>query len=232
MTNELLFLLSIVFYFGAVLLAYKFFGKNGLFVWSAVSVVLTNLEVIKMVDMFGLSLTLGNALYASNFVVTDILSENHSKEDSNKAVNIGLFTTIIWIVFTQLILWFIPSDLDFVNSSFETIFGLMPRIAFASIFTYAVAQKIDIVIYHKIWSMTDKYFGNKEKGLWIRNNLSTITSQFIDTVIFTIVAFVGTMPISELIILIITTFVLKFMVCLLDTPVIYIAKHINRKREG
>ena len=57
MTNELLFLLSVIFYFGAVLLAYKFFGKNGLFAWTTISAILANIEALKMVDMFGLSVT-------------------------------------------------------------------------------------------------------------------------------------------------------------------------------
>ena len=199
MTNELLFLLSIIFYFGAVILAYKFFGKNGLFVWTAISAILANIEALKMVDMFGLSVTLGNALYASNFVVTDILSENYDKESANKAVNIGLFTTIIWVLATQLILMFKPNSLDFINGSLIETFGFIPRIAIASIFTYAVAQKIDVVLYHKVWEKTNKIFKNSNKGLWLRNNISTLTSQFLDTLIFTLIAFAGTMPFKELI---------------------------------
>ena len=99
--NEILFLISIVFYLSGVLFAYKIFGKTGLYIWSAIGATLANIEAMKMVDMFGLSVTLGNALYASNFVVTDILSENYDKESANKAVNIGLFVTVIWVLATQ-----------------------------------------------------------------------------------------------------------------------------------
>ena len=76
--NEILFLISIAFYLGGVLFAYKIFGKTGLYVWTAISAILANIEALKMVDMFGLSVTLGNALYASSFVVTDILSEKQT----------------------------------------------------------------------------------------------------------------------------------------------------------
>ena len=227
--NEILFLISIVFYLSGVLFAYKIFGKTGLYIWTAISAILANIEALKMVDMFGLSVTLGNALYASSFVVTDILSENHDKESANKAVNIGLFTTIIWVLATQLILKFEPNSLDFINRSLIEVFGLMPRIVIASIFTYAVVQKIDVILYHKVWEKTNKIFKNSNKGLWLRNNISTLTSQFLDTLTFTLIAFAGTMPFKELISLVLTTYILKAVVSILDTPVIYIAKKMKNK---
>ena len=228
--NEILFLISIVFYLSGVLFAYKVFGKTGLYVWSAIGATLANIEAMKMVDMFGLSVTLGNALYASNFVITDILSENYSKEEANKAVNIGLFTTIIWVLATQLILKFEPNSIDFINNSLIELFGFMPRIAIASIFTYAVAQKIDVVLYHKVWRFTEKIFKDKNKGLWLRNNISTLTSQFIDTTVFTLIAFIGEMPFNEVVSLILTTYILKAFVGVLDTPIIYIAKKMKTKQ--
>ena len=205
--NEILFLISIAFYLSGVLFAYKIIGKTGLYIWTAISAILANIEALKMVDMFGLSVTLGNALYASNFVVTDILSENYDKESANKAVNIGLFVTFVWVLATQLILMFEPNSLDFINRSLIEIFGFMPRIAMASIFTYAVAQKIDVVLYHKVWEKTNKIFKDTNKGLWLRNNISTLTSQLIDSIIFTIIAFAGTVSFEELVSLIFTTYV-------------------------
>ena len=62
--NEALFIISIIFYLSGVLFAYKIFGKTGLYIWSAISAILANIEALKMVDMFGLSVTLGNALLA------------------------------------------------------------------------------------------------------------------------------------------------------------------------
>ena len=226
--NEILFLISIVFYFSGVLFAYKVFGKTGLYIWSAIGATLANIEAMKMVDMFGLSVTLGNALYASNFVVTDILSENYDKESANKAVNIGLFVTVIWVLATQLILKFEPNSIDFINRPLNEVFGFIPRIAMASIFTYAAAQKIDVVLYHKIWEKTNKIFKDTNKGLWLRNNISTLTSQFIDTTIFTLIAFAGTVSFKELVLLIFTTYVLKAAVAVLDTPVLYIAKKMKK----
>ncbi|MGV7535329.1 queuosine precursor transporter, partial [Mycobacterium kansasii] len=81
-----MYFVSILFYMGITVLSYKRFGKTGLYVWSALSVIVANLEAMKMVTMFGLSATLGNAVYASSFLVTDILSEKYGRKSATKAV--------------------------------------------------------------------------------------------------------------------------------------------------
>ena len=55
----------------------------------------------------------------------------------------------------------------------------------------------------------------------------SLTSQFIDTTIFTLIAFTGTVSFKELVSLIFTTYILKAIVAVLDTPVLYIAKKIK-----
>ena len=68
MTNSILFICSIAFYLLAVVFAYKIFGKTGLYVFTAISAILANIQVCKNVDIFGLSTTAGNTLYAARFL--------------------------------------------------------------------------------------------------------------------------------------------------------------------
>lgn len=75
MINELLLAGSLIFIFSCVLLAYRFFGKTGLYCLSAIVTVLANIEVLILVNAFGAEQTLGNVLFASTFLITDILSE-------------------------------------------------------------------------------------------------------------------------------------------------------------
>ena len=81
MPNELLLILSLFFLFGSVLVFYRLFGKLGLYVWTVIATIAANIEVLILVDAFGLEQTLGNVLFATTFLVTDILSENHSKKE-------------------------------------------------------------------------------------------------------------------------------------------------------
>jgi len=96
--NELLLIGSVVLIFGTVILAYKLFGKAGLFCVSAIATVLANIEVIILVKAFGMEQTLGNVLFASTFLITDILSECEGRKEANKAVTMSIFVSVFFLL--------------------------------------------------------------------------------------------------------------------------------------
>ena len=103
----------------------------------------------------------------------------------------------------------------------KNIFSIMPRIAFASLLAYLVSQHHDVWSFH-FWK--DKYPG--KKWLWLRNNFSTMISQLIDSLIFTFVAFWGIYEGNVLWEILLTTYFLKVLVALADTPFVYWATHL------
>ena len=198
-------------------------GKTGLFVWVPISVILANIQVLKTVELFGITNTLGNIVYATSFLVTDILSENYSKKDAFKAVVIGFMTLIFMTLIMQIAIQFNPTADDFAQKSLVTIFGIMPRIAFASLIAFLLSEMHDIWAYN-FWKKKYK----KPKYIWIRNNASTIVSQLIDSTVFTSIAFLGVFPREIFIQILITTCVFKWIVAALDTPCVYIAEYWHR----
>ena len=227
MANELIFIITVLIYLGSVLLLYWLFGKNGLFAFAVFSTLLGNIAVCKCVDIFGLSTTAGNVLYASTFLVTDILSEKYGKMDAQKAVKYSFTIMVLWLIGTQLILLFTPNTNDYINDSLSVVFGLVPRITIASLAGFLCSQNIDVFLYHFIWKKT----GDNSSKLWLRNNGSTLISQAIDTVIFTTLAFWGTYPTNVFVSILITTYLFKAIVALVDTPFIYIARKIKPREE-
>ena len=227
MSNELIFIITVIIYLGSVLLLYKLFGKNGLFAFAIFGTILGNIAVCKCVDLFGLSTTAGNVLYASTFLVTDILSEKYGKKYAQKAVKYSFSIMLLWLLGTQLILQFTPNANDYINDSLKVVFGLVPRITIASLIGFICSQNIDVFLYHFIWKKT----GDNKSKLWLRNNGSTLISQAIDTVIFTFLAFWGTYPTNVFFSILITTYLFKALVAVIDTPFIYIARKINPKEE-
>ena len=227
MSNELIFILTVLIYLGSVLLLYKFFGKNGLFAFAIFGTILGNIAVCKCVDLFGVSTTAGNVLYASTFLVTDILSEKYGKKEASKAVKYSFSILLLWLLGTQIILLFTPNANDYINGSLQVVFGLVPRITIASLIGFVCSQNIDVFLYHTIWKKT----GENEKMLWLRNNGSTLISQAIDTIIFTVLAFYGTYPTNVFISILLTTYLFKAVVAILDTPFIYIARKITAREE-
>lgn len=222
--NEFLWFAMLIANFLLILFIYRFVGKIGLFLWIPISTIVANIQVVKMVDLFGVEATLGNIVYASAFLVTDILSENYGKDYAKKAVYFGFFSLISFTFLMNMALLFEPSANDFANESMQTIFALMPRIAIASLAAFAISQFHDVHAY-AFWK---KKFP-ETKHLWLRNNLSTMISQALDTVVFTIIAFAGVFPMPVMVEICVTAYLIKWLVAALDTPFLYIAKSFMSK---
>ncbi|WP_238323303.1 queuosine precursor transporter [Planococcus antarcticus] len=189
MFNEFWGLGFALFNFVLLLIMYKFFGKTGLFAWVAISTVLANIQVTKTIEIIGLTATLGNSLYASTFLATDILNEKYGKKEAKKAVWLGFSSLLIMVLVMQFGIKFIPAESDFAQGSLETIFGLIPQIAIGSMVAYLISQHLDVVIFSALRRMFPK-----DSQFWIRNNGSTLISQLLDTLIFTSIAFWGVFP--------------------------------------
>lgn len=225
MNNEILWAAMLVINFSAIILSYRLFGKIGLFVWIPISIMMANIQVVLLVDLFGFGTALGNIVYASGFLVTDILSENHGEKDAKTAVNIGFFSIIVMTIIMQVSVLFIPSDVQEGLKNFEsvkTIFSFMPRLVAAGLVAYYISQRHDVWAY-KFWKK------NNQTGryLFIRNNMSTMSSQFIDNVIFTFLAFWGVFPNDVLWEIFWTSYIMKFVVASIDTPFLYLAKYMK-----
>ena len=227
--NELLLISSVVVLYALVLLWYKLFGNVGLYCFTVFATIAANIEVLILVKAFGIEMTLGNILFATTFIVTDILSETEGKESAKKAVNIGIATSLTFVVISSSWLLYNPSDNDWAMPSINSIFSSTPRIIFSSLIVYAIVQRLDVWLYHKIWKLTEKKAGNKKSFLWVRNNGATLTSQFVNSILYNFFAFYGTFPTKTLVWVIVSTFSISIVTSLLDTPVIYIARSMNQK---
>lgn len=230
MINELLLIGSVIFIFAAALAGYKFFGKTGLYCLSAIATVLANIEVLILVDAFGVEQTLGNVLFAVTFLITDILSECEGKKAANKAVFIGMFTSVFFLLLSQSWLLYIPNENDWASPAINTVFSNTPRMLIASFAVYAVSQMFDVWLYHKWWAFTEKKCGDKRRFLWLRNNGSTLISQLINTLLFTFLAFFGTYDFGTLISIFFSSYIIYIFTSLLDTPVVYLARKIHDKK--
>jgi len=218
--------------FIGIILAYRFFGKTGLYTWMAVAIIIANIQVMKTVKVFFWVTALGNIVYGTTFLVTDILNENYGLKEARKAVWIGFFMLITVTIVMQICLGFVPDESDSLSPALEQIFSLLPRITIASLTAYIISQLHDVWAF-EFWK---KLF--KGKYLWLRNNFSTVTSQLIDNIIFTWIAFVGFFGLfgwgqvfswSIIMQIFIVSYVMKFIVSLADTPFIYLSKVIKKR---
>lgn len=223
MQNEILWFLLLMTNFSLILLMYKLFGKTGLFIYIPIAAILTNIQVLVTLDLFSMTVTLGNITYASTFLITDILSEYHSEKDALIAVLIGFCSMIISTLLMLIVIYMQPDKNGTeIFQNIKTIFSIQPRLIISSVTSYFVSQNFDVMLFN--------FFKKKlpdRKFLWVRNNGSTLISQILDNVLFNFMAFLGILPLNAILGIVFSTYVLKLIVSLLDTPFIYLAKNIK-----
>lgn len=218
--NELILLFEIIIMFSTLLLLKKLFGKEGLYLWIGLASVLANIQVLKSVEMFGISATLGNVMFASVFLATDLLRECYGKEEAKKGVYIGISSILIFLASTQIALLYIPCEIDISQNAMSTLFALSPRICAASLIMYAIANLADVKIYDNL----RKYFNGRK--LWLRNNVSTILCNCLENFGFAFLAFGGIYSVQDVLMIAVSTSVIEIGIALCDTPFLYIGRKI------
>ncbi|MCK6180436.1 queuosine precursor transporter [Staphylococcus epidermidis] len=224
MYNEIFGIASFIVTFALMVLMYRCFGKQGLIAWVAIGTIIANIQVIKAVHIFGITATLGNVMFASIYLATDILNDIYGRKVAKRAVWLGFSSTLVMIIVMQMSLHFIPASVDNAQNSLKMIFDLVPRIAIGSIIAYIIGQHIDVFIF----SMIKKIFSSDQTFI-IRAYGSTILSSIIDTGLFVSIAFIGTMPGTAVFEIFITTYLLKLVSTIFNVPFGYIAKSLYRK---
>jgi uncharacterized integral membrane protein (TIGR00697 family) len=227
--QELLWLTTLFVDLGFTVLLYRLFGKAGLQVAIAVAIILANLQGPKLTVIFGLQTSLGVIFYSSIFFATDLLSEIYGKAAANKAVRMGFVVSVIVLVMMSLALLYVPSDrpetAEFsasIHNAFATIVNFTPRFIFGSLLAYYISQHFDVWAFHKIKSVTG------ERWLWLRNNLSTMSSQVVDTVIYSLVTWWGIVDLKTALALGAAKYLFKVVIAMIDTVFIYWARHTFR----
>ena len=227
--NELLLIGSLFLAFGGMIVFYRMFGVVGIYCWTVLATIAANIEVLVVVDAFGMEQTLGNVMFASTFLATDVLSEVAGKKQANRAVNLGIATSVAFIAVSQSWLLYVPAASDWASPSIHQIFSNTPRVMLASLLVYAVTQRYDVWAYHKWWEFTKRKCGDSKKYLWLRNNGSTLISQLLNTVLFTAGAFYGMYSVETLVSICASSYVIYIVTSLADTPFVYLARRISRR---
>jgi len=164
--------------------------------------------------------------YPITFLVTDIISEIYGKKKANQVVVMGIFASFFSLLILYVANMVPATDWSPVNNSvFTKVFGFSSVAVFSSMIAYLLAQFVDIKIYH-FWKQK-----TKGKHLWLRNNFSTMTSQFLDTFsVLTLLCSFGVIEWSLFSKLLLSGFLFKVLVALFDTPLLYLAVYYFRKR--
>ena len=221
--QELLWVLTVVYDLGLAILLYRFFGKYGLYCAVILGIVLGNLQGGKVseLELFGYTFTasMGAILYSGIYFATDVLNEKYGRREANRAVMLGFVANIAVMITLLISVQFKPSDIAGsaleVHNAISTLAGYSPIFVIGSLTAYLISQTFDVWFFHKIRSYTG------ESKLWLRNNLSTITSQLLDTMIYQFTWVMAGMDIKTAFLIAVTKYIFKVFIAGIDTIFIY-----------
>ncbi|WP_077622761.1 queuosine precursor transporter [Sediminibacillus massiliensis] len=178
--------------------------------------IIANILGVKLISVSGFVLPAAAVAYVITYLVTDVIGEVYGKDAARKIVQAGFLTQVVAMIFIFIAIQ-LPPAADFgMQSEFEMILGGSFRVMLASLISYVASQNLDVSIFHRLKAK------HGDKKLWLRNNLSTMTSQLIDTILFITIAFWGVVPFSVLIGMVITQYIFKLIVAVIDTPIAYL----------
>ncbi len=175
---------------------------------------------------FGQHLSVGVFMFPIVFLMVDVIGEVYGKKVAKFFVLAGITSTLLWILYNFVSLAVPWSDTThFAYGSYETVFGTSIRIAIASVVAFAVSQYQDVISFFFFKRVV------KTGGFAVRSNLSNLWSQFLDTVLFMVIAFAGVMPTDMLISVIFTWWAFKVAMGFFYTPLAYVGIKLLREKD-
>src|SRR4051794_19000762 len=191
-----------------------------------VVLVVSNLIAPKFFALGPLRISAAQMLFPITYIFGDIFTEVYGYSASRKAIWYGFFSAFLMVVITYIAVLIPPAPEFQDEAAFETIFKPVGRIVAASLIAYWCGEFANSFTMAKLKLMT------KGRYLWTRTIGSTVVGQAVDTTVVMVTAFYGTRPLSVILNLIISGYVIKVVYETLMTPVTYAVVNFLKRAEG
>lgn len=231
--------------YASILLLWRYFGMNGLYAYNVLAIVTANIQVLKTTP-FWLTpepVALGTLLFATTFVVSDIITEHHGTKAARIGVALTLATQFLMTIWMVITLCYPSSSghltglhsngttlSDPIQGAMYILFAPSLRILISSMSAFYLSQWVDISLFKWIKEKTHERF------LWLRSNVSTLISGLVDNTVFSLLAWVILSPNPVMFRTLIVTYILgtygaRAVVSLTSTPLMYMSYKWKGKME-
>ncbi|MCS6858007.1 MAG: queuosine precursor transporter [Sandaracinaceae bacterium] len=199
---------------------------------SLVGLFITTLLVADLVAgkyfvFMGLEMSAGTVTFPVAFVLTDVVNEYYGKKGARFMTAVGMAMLVTAFLLIALARKLPPSPGTFIpESSFQDVFGMTPRLVFASLSAYLISQLLDIHTFALFKRVTES------RHLWLRALGSTALSQVVDTAVVTFGVMVGSRELGEIGQITLIQYLYKIAVAIVLTPLCYLAHGIITGKLG
>ena len=174
-----------------------------------------NIMATKLFSLKGIAMPAGVLAYPITFLMTDVINEVFGKRQANRTIKYGLWANILMTTLLSISIK-LPPFMHWDNQdAYKLVLGSVPRVMGAGLLTYLISQSLDVRLFNAL------KIRHNGKRLWIRNNISTIVSQLVDSFLFIFLAFYGTISLNSLVSTALLQFGVKVILALIDTPFCY-----------
>jgi len=182
--NELFFIVQVGAVIGSVMGA-RWLGKEAVITLAVLLAVFANFFVLKQINILGWTVTCSDAYVIGHLMCLNLLQQRHGKESAQKTIVLSFSALLVFALFSQMHLIFVPSSCDTGHAHYAALLGVAPRLLIASLTTFYCVQRLDLFLFGKILNLLP---GASWK---IRSAISLFISQGFDTLLFTLLGLYG-----------------------------------------
>ncbi len=190
------------------------------------SLLVSNIVAQKVVQFGPFIISGAEFIFPISYIVNDVLTEVYGYRRSRLVIWIGFGANLLMVLAIQVAILLPAAPFWNGQEAFATILGATPQLLIASLCAYLVGEFLNAYVLAKMKILT------KGRWLWTRTIGSTFVGQMFDSAIFSLIAFLGVIPLREIGIMILTVWAFKTVYEAIVTPVTYLVVNFLKRREG
>ena len=185
-----------------------------------------NITAVKLVQVFGLIVPAGIVIFPLSYIIGDVLTEVYGYRQARRVIWLGFMCNLIAVMAIWLGQILPAASFWDGQAAYERILGYTPRLLVASVLAYLVGEFTNSMVLAKMKLAT------RGRWLWMRTIGSTLIGQGLDSLVFVVFAFAGTIPVAELTSAILTQWLIKTAYEAAVTPLTYVVMAFLKRHEG
>ena len=193
------------------------------------TLITANITAVKLVGFFGLVLPAALVVFPISYICGDVLTEVYGYRMARRVIWLGFLCNLLAVV-AIAIGGFLPaapfSEAQETAIAYDRVLGYAPRVLAASFLAYLVGEFANAIVLAKMKVATNGRF------LWSRTIGSTLVGQGLDSLVFIVLAFAGTIPASAMLVAVVTQWFFKSAYETLATPLTYVVVNRLKRVEG
>lgn len=181
--NEIIFFFYVFLLILAPFLTIRL-GKEAIFGLIAIEWLVMNLFVAKEITLFGVAATASDAITIGIALALNMLQRAYGRSSAEQAIIMSTGLSILFALLSFLHCAYIPCLTDHSHIHYAAILLPMPRIILASLLVSYISQTIDVRLYSRFKQLLPSW-GTRVFFM------SAAISQFVDTILFSLLALYG-----------------------------------------